>query len=130
MILLAYIVVAGLLAFKVFPYTMNPTIRLPQVIQGGMGIRISSWQLAREVSRKGELGVISGTAIDTVLVRTLQDGENMRNFCLALFLLFGLHFLLCLTELSRGMRDSSRGSLFRLSNFGQFDRYNVLAIFG
>lgn len=71
-----YIVVGALLAFKVLSYNMNPTIRLPQVIQGGMGIRISSWQLAREVSRKGELGVISGTAIDTVLVRTLQDGEN------------------------------------------------------
>ena len=48
---------------------------LPRIIQGGMGVRISSWKLAREVSQKGELGVISGTAMDTILVRTLQDGE-------------------------------------------------------
>lgn len=40
-----------------------------------MGIRISSWQLAREVSKKGELGVISGTVLDTVFVRELQNGE-------------------------------------------------------
>lgn len=48
---------------------------LPRIIQGGMGVRISSWKLAREVSQKGELGVISGTAMDTILIRTLQDGE-------------------------------------------------------
>jgi NAD(P)H-dependent flavin oxidoreductase YrpB (nitropropane dioxygenase family) len=41
-----------------------------------MGIRISSWQLAREVSQKGELGVISGTVLDSVLVRELQQGKN------------------------------------------------------
>ncbi len=50
---------------------------LPKIIQGGMGIRISSWQLAREVARKGGLGVISGTAMDVVFVRTLQDGESV-----------------------------------------------------
>lgn len=49
---------------------------LPKIIQGGMGIRISSWQLAREVARKGGLGVISGTAMDVVFVRTLQDGKS------------------------------------------------------
>lgn len=48
---------------------------LPQIIQGGMGIAVSDWRLAREVSRRGQLGVVSGTAIDTVLVRRLQDGD-------------------------------------------------------
>jgi hypothetical protein len=47
---------------------------VPRIIQGGMGIRISSWELARAVSQKGELGVISGTGIDTILVRSLQNG--------------------------------------------------------
>jgi nitronate monooxygenase len=40
-----------------------------------MGIRISKWELAREVSKKGELGVVSGTVMDTILVRELQDGD-------------------------------------------------------
>ena len=47
----------------------------PQIIQGGMGIAVSSWQLAREVSQTGELGVVSGTAIDSVIARRLQDGD-------------------------------------------------------
>lgn len=47
----------------------------PVVIQGGMGIAVSSWQLAREVSRTGNLGVVSGTALDGVLARVLQDGD-------------------------------------------------------
>ncbi len=40
-----------------------------------MGIGVSSWQLARRVAQLGEIGVISGTAIDTVAVRELQDGD-------------------------------------------------------
>lgn len=48
---------------------------LPIVIQGGMGIAVSSWQLARAVSHKGQLGVVSGTAIDAVFARRLQDGD-------------------------------------------------------
>ncbi len=48
---------------------------LPTVIQGGMGVAVSSWRLAREVSLAGELGVVSGTALDAVLARTLQDGD-------------------------------------------------------
>lgn len=48
----------------------------PRVIQGGMGIRISKWSLAREVSTMGQLGVVSGTAMDTILVRELQDGDK------------------------------------------------------
>lgn len=47
----------------------------PQVIQGGMGVGVSSWQLARAVSRCGQLGVVSGTALDVVLARRLQDGD-------------------------------------------------------
>jgi NAD(P)H-dependent flavin oxidoreductase YrpB (nitropropane dioxygenase family) len=48
---------------------------LPRIIQGGMGIAVSDWRLARAVSRLGQLGVVSGTAIDSVLVRRLQDGD-------------------------------------------------------
>ena len=38
-----------------------------------MGIAISGWPLARAVARAGQLGVVSGTAIDSVFVRRLQD---------------------------------------------------------
>jgi NAD(P)H-dependent flavin oxidoreductase YrpB (nitropropane dioxygenase family) len=49
--------------------------RLPVVIQGGMGVAVSSWQLARAVSKAGQLGVVSGTALDVVIARRLQDGD-------------------------------------------------------
>lgn len=48
---------------------------LPVIIQGGMGVGVSSWQLARAVSQAGHLGVISGTGCETTLVRRLQDGD-------------------------------------------------------
>src|SRR5689334_9103750 len=48
---------------------------LPAIIQGGMGIGVSGWKLARAVSQLGQLGVVSGTAIDTVLARRLEDGD-------------------------------------------------------
>lgn len=54
---------------------MTNTATLPSIIQGGMGVGISDWRLARAVSQRGQLGVVSGTAIDTVLVRRLQDGD-------------------------------------------------------
>lgn len=47
----------------------------PILIQGGMGVAVSNWRLARAVSIEGHLGVVSGTMIDTVLVRRLQDGD-------------------------------------------------------
>lgn len=48
---------------------------LPQIIQGGMGVAVSDWRLARAVSRLGQLGVVSGTAIDLVCARRLQLGD-------------------------------------------------------
>ena len=50
--------------------------QLPVVIQGGMGVAVSSWQLARAVSQVGQLGVVSGTALDVVIARRLQDGDE------------------------------------------------------
>ena len=49
---------------------------LPVIIQGGMGIAVSNWQLAKRVSKAGQLGVVSGTAIDNVFARRLQDGDK------------------------------------------------------
>lgn len=49
--------------------------QLPIIIQGGMGAAISSWSLANAVSRTGQLGVVSGTALDVILARRLQVGD-------------------------------------------------------
>ena len=45
------------------------------IIQGGMGIAVSGWPLARAVSQLGQLGVVSGTALNLVLARRLQLGD-------------------------------------------------------
>ncbi len=49
---------------------------LPVVIQGGMGVAVSSWRLASAVASRGQLGVVSGVALDSVLARRLQDGDS------------------------------------------------------
>ena len=48
----------------------------PLIIQGGMGAGVSNWVLARAVALKGQLGVVSGTVLDTIIVRRLQDGDK------------------------------------------------------
>ena len=50
--------------------------RFPKIIQGGMGVGVSNWRLAQAVSRLGQLGVVSGTALDQVLVRRLVEGDQ------------------------------------------------------
>lgn len=50
-------------------------MELPKIIQGGMGVGISSWPLARVVSSLGQLGVVSGIALDVITARRLQDGD-------------------------------------------------------
>ncbi len=47
----------------------------PRIIQGGMGAGISDWRLARAVATAGQLGVVSGTALDSILARRLQVGD-------------------------------------------------------
>jgi NAD(P)H-dependent flavin oxidoreductase YrpB (nitropropane dioxygenase family) len=40
-----------------------------------MGVGVSNWVLARAVSSLGQLGVVSGSIVDAVFVRRLQDGD-------------------------------------------------------
>lgn len=47
----------------------------PKIIQGGMGVAISNWTLAQAVSKRGGLGVVSGTGIALVLVGRLMEGD-------------------------------------------------------
>lgn len=51
----------------------HDAVALPALIQGGMGVAVSSWPLALAVSAAGQLGVVPGTALDAVLARRLQD---------------------------------------------------------
>ncbi|HSP54617.1 MAG TPA: nitronate monooxygenase, partial [Dehalococcoidia bacterium] len=57
----------------------------PELIQGGMGVGISSWELARAVAQAGErldrqvLGVVSGVGLAITMVLRLRRGDaNMR----------------------------------------------------
>lgn len=56
----------------------------PVVIQGGMGTAVSNWRLAQAVAKTGQLGVVSGTALDNVMIRRLQDGDPDGAMCRAL----------------------------------------------
>ena len=49
---------------------------LPPIIQGGMGVAVSGWPLASAVSREGQCGVVSGTAMPMTLVHRLQSGDR------------------------------------------------------
>ncbi len=54
--------------------------KLPVIIQGGMGVNISSPELAKIVSKLGQQGTVSGTALEWVMVRYLQMGDPGENF--------------------------------------------------
>ena len=54
---------------------LGVTDELPCIIQGGMGVGVSNWILAKAVSMKGQLGVVSGTCVDSIMIRRLQDGD-------------------------------------------------------
>jgi nitronate monooxygenase len=51
-------------------------MQFPKIIQGGMGVGVSNWSLANAVSKLGQLGVVSGTALDQLFVRRLADGDQ------------------------------------------------------
>lgn len=51
-------------------------MRIPKIIQGGMGVAISDWNLARSVSKQGHLGVVSGTGIGLIMIARLMDGDK------------------------------------------------------
>lgn len=49
-----------------------------------MGAGVSNWRLARAVSSSGQLGVVSGVALDAILARRLQEGDVGGHIRLAL----------------------------------------------
>jgi NAD(P)H-dependent flavin oxidoreductase YrpB (nitropropane dioxygenase family) len=50
-------------------------MNLPQIIQGGMGVYISTPFLANACSRAGALGTVSCVTAERILVRVLQSGD-------------------------------------------------------
>ncbi|MFA6445687.1 MAG: nitronate monooxygenase [Candidatus Paceibacterota bacterium] len=56
----------------------------PEIIQGGMGLNISNWSLAKKVSMLGQLGTVSGVALERVMARILQMGDPGGHFRRAL----------------------------------------------
>ena len=57
---------------------MNKVLESIKLIQGGMGVHVSNWRLAKAVAsqRPGvTVGTVSGTALDVVYVRLLQLGD-------------------------------------------------------
>ena len=53
----------------------GPVMSHPIIIQGGMGVGVSDWRLARAVSQLGQLGVVSGALLAVVFARRLQAGD-------------------------------------------------------
>ncbi len=54
-------------------------MNFPIIIQGGMGVAISDWNLAKAVSQLGQLGVVSGTGISRIVSCRLMDGDLAGN---------------------------------------------------
>ena len=79
----------------------------PAIISGGMGVRISWWIMSRIVSMMGGLGVVSGTGLEVVSPRLLQDGDP------------GGHVRRAFTELTR-LRPALAGPVW-----GLFDKYYI-----
>src|SRR6476646_5638222 len=75
-----------------------------KLIQGGMGVYVSNWRLARAVAMESPgatAGTVSGTALDVVYVRLLQLGDpggHARRALAAFDSLFG-------TEIGRKITD-------------------------
>jgi len=43
---------------------MNTNLSLPKIRQGGMGVRISGYRLAKAVSMLGQAGTLSGAVLE------------------------------------------------------------------
>jgi len=63
----------------------------PELIQGGMGVGVSSWKLARAVAEAGErlnkpvLGVVSGIGLAITMVNRLRQGDRNTKRALGAF---------------------------------------------
>lgn len=64
---------------------MNTILNSIRLIQAGMGVGVSSWELAKKTARyQGVLGTVSGIAAEYIVTRTLQRGDPGGHFGRAL----------------------------------------------
>lgn len=97
---------------------MTAAMGLPTIIQGGMGVAVSGWVLANAVSSAGQLGVVSGTALDAVLARRLQDGD------------FGGHVRRAMEAFPlRDIADQVMAKYFRPEGRGEGEPYELVPMF-
>ncbi len=54
------------------------------IIQGGMGVGVSGWRLAKASAKAGAIGTVSGTAVANLLAVALQKGDEGKHFHRAL----------------------------------------------
>lgn len=83
---------------------------IPTIIQGGMGVGVSGYRLAQAAARSGALGVVSGTALDTVFVRRVQLGEGIADIDAAAA---SFPFPLLASKVVEQYRDRSTGGRLR-----------------
>jgi NAD(P)H-dependent flavin oxidoreductase YrpB (nitropropane dioxygenase family) len=108
-------------------------MKTPLIIQGGMGAGVSDWRLARAVSSLGHLGVVSGTAVNSLLIRRLQDGDLQGDNRRAL-----AHFpdqelvreTLALYFIEGGRKPGQPYKLGPLSNLNPSLRFQQLSVLG
>jgi NAD(P)H-dependent flavin oxidoreductase YrpB (nitropropane dioxygenase family) len=97
---------------------MTDRAAYPTIIQGGMGVGVSNWRLARAVSSMGSLGVVSGTGIDSLFVRRLQDGDPGGHLRRAM-----AHFPI------PGVAEAALDRYFRPDGRGEGDGYRLLPMY-
>src|SRR3989344_3532038 len=68
-----------------YQFREEPSMKLPQIIQGGMGVGVSGYLLARAVALSGGLGTVSGVVAPHILAHILQQGDPGGHYRRALF---------------------------------------------
>lgn len=97
--------------------------KFPPIIQGGMGISVSSVKLARTISKQGYLGVVSGTAVATSLTRKLQSIKGRKKIVDAM-----KHFPFqdMVTRILETYQPSLKTSKYKLTPMPSIDQKDTL----